>query len=140
MFKRDRDRLKEVRSRVNTSPLGAAALAGTKIKIDRYFTAEELGFDGIYRNSKVFLRSIESTSFSIRFFLRAHWGRRTELINRSTTSSWEMLQNAQSHTVTSIYLHMVYIKMHIKMYIRNPRVQIFKDSEIIPAFRGWFTP
>ncbi len=40
MFQRDRERLKEVRSRVNTSPLGAAALAGTKIKIDRNFTAE----------------------------------------------------------------------------------------------------
>ena len=42
MFQRDRERLKEVRARVNISPLGAAALAGTKIKIDRYFTAEEL--------------------------------------------------------------------------------------------------
>ena len=88
-------------------------------------------FYGIFGSSKVFLRSIESTSFSNIFFLRAHWGGRPELINRSTTSSWEMPQNAQSHTVTSIYLHMVYIKMHIKMYIRNPRVQIFKDSEII---------
>ena len=45
MFQRDRERLKEVRARVNISPLGAAALAGTKIKIDRYFTAEELGFE-----------------------------------------------------------------------------------------------
>ena len=90
-----------------------------------------MGFYGICRNSKVFLRSIESTSVSIRFFLRAHWGGRTELINRSTTSSWETPQNDESHTVTSMYLHMVYIKMYIKMYIRNPRVQIFKDSEII---------
>jgi len=51
MFQRDRERFKEVRSRVNTSPLGAAALAGTKIKIDRNFTASELGFDKIYKNS-----------------------------------------------------------------------------------------
>jgi len=44
MLQRDRERYKEVRSRVNISPLGAAALAGTKIKIDRHFTAAELGF------------------------------------------------------------------------------------------------
>jgi len=44
MLQRDRERYKEVRSRVNISPLGAAALAGTKIKIDRHFTATELGF------------------------------------------------------------------------------------------------
>jgi len=49
MFQRDRERFKEVRSRVNTSPLGAAALAGTKIKIDRNFTASELGFEKIYQ-------------------------------------------------------------------------------------------
>ena len=35
MLQRDRERFKEVRARVNISPLGAAALAGTKIKIDR---------------------------------------------------------------------------------------------------------
>ncbi len=64
MFKRDRDRLKEVRSRVNTSPLGAAALAGTKIKIDRYFTAEELGFEGIYRNS---IDAVSDRDFSVEF-------------------------------------------------------------------------
>ena len=42
MLQRDRERFKEVRGRVNISPLGAAALAGTKIKIDRHFTAAEL--------------------------------------------------------------------------------------------------
>ena len=44
MLQRDRERFKEVRSRVNTCPLGAAALAGTKIEINRNFTAE-LGFE-----------------------------------------------------------------------------------------------
>ena len=64
MFERDRQRLKEVRSRVNISPLGAAALAGTKIKIDRYFTAEELGFEKIYRNS---IDAVSDRDFSIEF-------------------------------------------------------------------------
>ena len=64
MFQRDRERLKEVRSRVNISPLGAAALAGTKIKIDRYFTAEELGFENIYRNS---IDAVSDRDFCVEF-------------------------------------------------------------------------
>ena len=64
MFQRDRERLKEVRSRVNISPLGAAALAGTKINIDRYFTAEELGFENIYKNS---IDAVSDRDFCIEF-------------------------------------------------------------------------
>ena len=64
MFQRDRERIKEVRSRVNISPLGAAALAGTKIKIDRNFTARELGFEGIYRNS---IDAVSDRDFCIEF-------------------------------------------------------------------------
>ena len=51
MLQRDRERLKDVRGRVNISPLGAAALAGTPVPIDRRLTAEQLGFDAIYANS-----------------------------------------------------------------------------------------
>ena len=54
MLQRDRERYKEVRSRVNISPLGAAALAGTKIKIDRHFTAAELGFKKIYKKLYIY--------------------------------------------------------------------------------------
>jgi len=64
MFQRDRERFKEVRSRVNISPLGAAALAGTKIKIDRHFTAAELGFEKIYKNS---LDAVSDRDFCIEF-------------------------------------------------------------------------
>ncbi len=64
MFQRDRERLKEVRSRVNTSPLGAAALAGTKIKIDRKFTADELGFEKIYKNS---IDAVSDRDFCVEF-------------------------------------------------------------------------
>ena len=64
MFQRDRDRLKEVLNRVNISPLGAAALAGTKIKIDRYMTAQELGFKTIYMNS---LDAVSDRDFAIEF-------------------------------------------------------------------------
>lgn len=50
-FQRDRDRLRDCRIRVNVSPLGAAALAGSSLPIDRKFTANTLGFDSIASNS-----------------------------------------------------------------------------------------
>ena len=64
MFQRDRERFKEVRSRVNICPLGAAALAGTKIKIDRDFTSTELGFEKIYKNS---IDAVSDRDFCIEF-------------------------------------------------------------------------
>ncbi len=45
MLHRDRSRFLDARKRVNTCPLGSAALAGTPYPIDREFTAEKLGFD-----------------------------------------------------------------------------------------------
>jgi len=51
MFKRDEERLKDTLKRVNVSPLGSAALAGTSYLLDREFTARLLGFEGITRNS-----------------------------------------------------------------------------------------
>lgn len=51
MFARDRGRVRDARSRLNESPLGAAALAGTSFPIDRKMTAAELGFDRPMANS-----------------------------------------------------------------------------------------
>ena len=48
---RDLDRLKDFKKRLNSSPLGACALAGTSYPIDREFTANELGFESIMQNS-----------------------------------------------------------------------------------------
>ena len=50
-FQRDRDRLADARRRVNISPLGSAALAGTTLPIDREKTAEALEFEAIAANS-----------------------------------------------------------------------------------------
>jgi len=50
-FERDRQRLADCRRRVNVCPLGAAALAGTTLPIDREQTARELGFADVARNS-----------------------------------------------------------------------------------------
>ena len=51
MLARDRSRLMDARARLNESPLGAAALAGTSFPIDRHETARALGFAGPTRNS-----------------------------------------------------------------------------------------
>ncbi|MBC8144665.1 MAG: argininosuccinate lyase [bacterium] len=51
MLERDRERMLDARKRVNRSPLGAAALAGTSFPIDREAVANALGFDGIVENS-----------------------------------------------------------------------------------------
>jgi argininosuccinate lyase len=50
-YQRDRDRLADGRKRVNVLPLGAAALAGTSIPIDRASVAKKLGFDAVAANS-----------------------------------------------------------------------------------------
>src|SRR5205823_6253627 len=50
-FQRDGERLSDCRKRVNVLPLGAAALAGTSLPIDREFVAKELGFESVARNS-----------------------------------------------------------------------------------------
>ena len=51
MFARDIDRLADARKRVNVSPLGSGALAGSTINLDRQQIADELGFDRVTTNS-----------------------------------------------------------------------------------------
>ncbi|MDB4287520.1 argininosuccinate lyase [Akkermansiaceae bacterium] len=51
MLARDKDRLTDARKRVNISPLGSGALAGSTINLDREAIAEELGFDSVTTNS-----------------------------------------------------------------------------------------
>ena len=62
MLDRDYSRLLDCRKRLNRSPLGAAALAGTSYPIDRHFTASQLGFDAPTRNS---LDSVSDRDFAI---------------------------------------------------------------------------
>lgn len=51
MFRRDVDRLKDCRRRLNVMPLGSGALAGTTYNLDREFVAEKLDFDSVTQNS-----------------------------------------------------------------------------------------
>ena len=64
MFGRDRSRFADARARMNTSPLGAAALAGTSFPIDRHMTAAALGFDRPMSNS---LDAVADRDFALEF-------------------------------------------------------------------------
>ncbi len=64
MLKRDAERLRDTRRRVNRLPLGAAALAGTSYPIKREMVAELLGFEGVCENS---LDAVSDRDFAIEF-------------------------------------------------------------------------
>lgn len=64
MFERDKGRYHDARKRLNESPLGAAALAGTGFPTDRHMTAEALGFDQPMANS---LDAVSARDFAVEF-------------------------------------------------------------------------
>ncbi len=68
MAARDRSRLADARVRMNQSPLGAAALAGTGFPIDRQATARALGFTEPTRNS---LDSVSDRDFALDYLMAA---------------------------------------------------------------------
>lgn len=68
MLARDRSRFMDARKRMNESPLGAAALAGTSFPIDRHMTAEALGFDRPAANS---LDAVSDRDFALDFLSSA---------------------------------------------------------------------
>jgi argininosuccinate lyase len=68
MIRRDRSRFADARQRMNESPLGAAALAGTGFPIDREKTASTLGFDGPTGNS---LDSVSDRDFALDYLMAA---------------------------------------------------------------------
>ena len=88
MLGRDRERLADVRRRVNVLPLGSAALAGTSYPIDRELVARALGFDSVSRNS---LDAVSDRDFCVEFaaaagLIMAHLSRMAEdLIIYATT-------------------------------------------------------
>ena len=68
MLGRDLSRLRDARARMNESPLGAAALAGTSFPIDRDMTAQALGFDRPAANS---LDAVSDRDFALEFLAAA---------------------------------------------------------------------
>ncbi|MBU2089100.1 MAG: argininosuccinate lyase [Alphaproteobacteria bacterium] len=68
MIARDRSRFQDARRRMNESPLGAAALAGTSFPIDRDMTAKDLGFDRPMANS---LDAVADRDFALDYLAAA---------------------------------------------------------------------
>ncbi len=89
MLLRDIDRMQDVSRRMNQSPIGSCALAGTTYDTDRRFEAARLGFDGICENS---LDGVSDRDFAVEFLsasatLMMHLSRFSEEI--ILWSSWE---------------------------------------------------
>ncbi len=68
MLRRDLSRFTDARARMNESPLGAAALAGTGFAVDRHATADALGFDRPSANS---LDSVSDRDFALDYLVAA---------------------------------------------------------------------
>lgn len=68
MWRRDQMRLKESLARIQVSPLGAAALAGTTFPIDPEYSASQLGFPAVFRNS---LDAVSDRDFILEFLAHA---------------------------------------------------------------------
>lgn len=103
MLLRDIDRLSDCRRRMNQSPIGCCALAGTTYPTDRRFEAEKLGFDGICLNS---LDGVSDRDFSIELLaslstLMVHLSRFSEEIILWTSWEFKFVELSDSYTTGS---------------------------------------
>lgn len=103
MIGRDRARLKDARVRLNESPLGAAALAGTSLPIDRVSTARDLGFDRPMANS---LDAVADRDYALEFLSAAaicavHLSRLAEEIVIWTSAQFRFITLSDAFTTGS---------------------------------------
>ncbi|CAM3476273.1 argininosuccinate lyase [Parendozoicomonas haliclonae] len=94
MLVRDSGRMEDCRKRMNQSPLGSAALAGTTFPIDREFTARELGFDAPTANS---LDAVSDRDFAIEFcsasaLILTHLSRMSEELVLWTSQQFDFIE------------------------------------------------
>jgi len=98
MFGRDRERLADALKRINVMPLGAAALAGTGLPIDREFVAKELDFPAITANS---MDTVGDRDYIIEFMsaaslIQIHLSRLSEELVLWTTEEFSFVTLADS--------------------------------------------
>jgi len=103
MFKRDYQRFSDITNRLNYSPLGAGALAGTTFNIDREFTAKELGFVAPTLNS---LDSVSDRDFALEFLAAAsicqmHLSRMSEEFIIFSTSEFAFIELSDDYCTGS---------------------------------------
>ncbi|MCA1909797.1 MAG: argininosuccinate lyase [Magnetospirillum sp.] len=103
MIGRDRGRLSDARARLNESPLGSAALAGTSFPVDRHFTATELGFDRPMNNS---LDGVSDRDFALEFMSAAaicavHLSRLAEELVIWTSAQFRFVKLSDAFTTGS---------------------------------------
>ena len=103
MLDRDRERFQDTRKRLNESPLGSAALAGTSFPIDPNFSAKELSFSRAMINS---LDGVSSRDFALEFLSSSaicatHLSRLSEEIVLWTTSQFDFVKLSDKFTTGS---------------------------------------
>jgi argininosuccinate lyase len=103
MFGRDRERLRDGLARLDVSPLGAGALAGTGFDIDRHRSAELLGFSGVSANS---LDAVSDRDFALEFLSAAamtmmHLSRMSEELIVWSSQEFGFVTLPDSHTTGS---------------------------------------
>jgi len=103
MLERDKSRLADCRRRLNVSPLGSGALAGSTINLDREMIAKELGFDSVSTNSMDAIADrdyIAEMIFAIAL-CGAHLSRLSEDLILWCTSEFGYLALSDAHTTGS---------------------------------------
>ncbi|MFD1064648.1 argininosuccinate lyase [Oceanobacillus locisalsi] len=103
MFQRDVERLEDSLKRVNKSPLGSGALAGTTFPVDREFVAQELDFDGICDNS---LDAVSDRDFVVEFLsngslIGTHLSRLCEELVQWSSAEFHFIELDDSYTTGS---------------------------------------
>ena len=103
MFRRDRSRLKDIYERMNYCPLGAGALAGTTYPLDRYYTAQLLGFVGPTRNS---MDSVSDRDYVIEYLsalatIMMHLSRFSEEIIIWNTNEYQFVEIDDAYSTGS---------------------------------------
>ncbi|MEW6289486.1 MAG: argininosuccinate lyase [Thermodesulfobacteriota bacterium] len=98
MFGRDQERLRDCAKRINVLPLGAAALAGTGLPIDREFVAAELGFPTVSANS---MDTVGDRDFAVEFvaacaLIQLHLSRLAEELVLWSSSEFGFVELADS--------------------------------------------
>ncbi|MFI5145002.1 MAG: argininosuccinate lyase [Ignavibacteria bacterium] len=103
MFERDKSRLNDCLKRINLSPLGAGAFAGTSFNIDRRFTAHKLGFNDIILNSidAVSDRDVLLEFLSACSIIMMHLSRFAEELVLWSSAEWGFIEIGEEYTTGS---------------------------------------